>query len=218
LRFIHDYLNHPFEWSKDRIPVLVIENKAFYREIITDILHWADNQLIKMDMLNKNGLKIKRVDILSNPLDLNFNNRSVHKFLETTVHRYLNEQYEMKLELINSIQLLLYQSLEHIGFQIEISDDIQVKNLLGVLSAQIVDDSESQIESLMNYLEVMSTSGVAECFIFLNLKHYFTDVELVNLYHFCLNREINIFLVEAEHRPLRKEKVFIVDDDLCEIY
>ena len=57
-------------------------------------------------------------------------------------------------------------------------------------------------------------------FVFIGLKDYFTEDEILEFYEYIIYNDFNIVLVEPNNSKNvhAKEKVYVIDEDLCEIY
>lgn len=80
------------------------------------------------------------------------------------------------------------------------------------------DESETIIEKVYNYTNVMTDLSIANIFIFVNLKQYLSKSEYNNFINFIKVKKINILLIENRTTYSNEnEKILIIDKDLCEL-
>ena len=72
----------------------------------------------------------------------------------------------------------------------------------------------------MDYMELMVQIFHIHCLVFVNLKSFLRTEELEDLYKAAAYKKVHLLLLEnrAEEEQNERERWFIWDKDLCEIY
>ena len=72
------------------------------------------------------------------------------------------------------------------------------------------------MERLAEYLKLLHQLCKIQVIIFVNLKTYFSQDELEELYKFAFYEKLFLVLIENREKPkLKEEKVCIIDADGC---
>ena len=78
------------------------------------------------------------------------------------------------------------------------------------------DDSDSLLEKMMQYINLMNQICGVNIFVIPNLKAYFSTEEIIQLYEFTIYNKIYLIVIEAIQTPhIEGEKCWIIDEDLC---
>lgn len=89
--------------------------------------------------------------------------------------------------------------------------------ILRAVGVDIVDDHESDLERLLDYMELTRELEHERLFILVNLRSYYSDAEVEAFFASVLDHELLILPVDSVSRPrLKNERRVTVDEDLCE--
>ena len=102
MRFSHTELNGELEWTDTRhINELVVEAPTFLRGVLCDL--FADEaNCVKLTNGGKPMNMPKEIDLICNPLDLNFNNRrAMATLLKMLVKASLSDELYMETNELN---------------------------------------------------------------------------------------------------------------------
>lgn len=218
MKLSYELFNNVFNWSKGQIPVLNIENKPLYREFIKDIKYLESNKTERLHFLFDDDKEVKRAHFIEVPVLLEFNSTKTNRYLTKILTDEFNDEYELRIDIENHLRKIIFDLFSGTNLQIDLAEQMDLKQLIKLFQIKIVDDSDSDIGSLINYIELMNSIDSDAIFVLLDLKVYFSNEEIVSLYKYCLNNEIEIFLIEHQCEVLHHEKLFIIDEDLCEIF
>lgn len=202
----------------DQIPVLHIENKPLYREFIKDIKLLENNKAERLHLLYDDEKEVKHIHLIEAPVSLEFNNSKTSRYLTNLLNDAFNEEYELRIEIENYLRKVIFDLYSDTNLQIELAEQMDLKQLIKLFQIKIVDDSENDIGSLINYVELINAIDSNVIFIFMDIKKYFFDDELIELYKYCSQNEIEILILGSSNNKLPQEKLFIIDKDLCEIF
>ena len=102
----------------------------------------------------------------------------------------------------------------------ELCEEFEILNLFKFADVKINESPKNILEKITDFILTIYNLQSFSCFVFINLKSYLTNNELEELYDFIAYKKINILLLENIKREeiLSKEKIRVIDKDLCEIY
>lgn len=183
---------------------------------MSQLFNFADQT--GLEFLTQNDSAVKNLQLVQSPIHLEFNNKQTDRYLANILEEKMLENYEEKIQVENDLRQTIYNHLLDLPIQIDILGDLKIKQLVKLFEVTVVDDSESDLGSLINYIELMETVASSGLYVFINLKNYFLDDEVSEFYRYCIENEINILLVENKVGKIDLEKNFIIDEDSCEIY
>ena len=100
------------------------------------------------------------------------------------------------------------------------TSEIDIKQLYKMMDLKVEENLDSYLEQILNYINVVREVFNTKLFIFVNLKDYISDEEYEEIYKYIQLNKINIFLIESKvpKESYNWEKLWIIDEDLCEIY
>lgn len=221
MRFSHTELNGELEWTDIRhINELVVESPAFLRSVLRD-LSADEANCAKLTNGGKPMNMPKEIDLICNPLDLNFNNRrAMATLLKMLVKASLSDELYMETnEFKSRVIKYLDEVVDSESFVFEVAaDDFAIDNIAKAVNLHIVDDEDDFVDLLTDYMSMMAELAGIKLFVFLNLRTMLSDGELARLIGNINNHQLDIFLIEG-HQFGKVEDCgrIIVDVDLCEI-
>ncbi len=218
----HADLERELEWTEtEHLCELVIENPKFLREVIKDLTiseeekelsATKDGKLLKFD---------KDVDVVFNPLKLDFNSkRAMTTLLKLLVKTSVSEDFYLTTNnLKTKIVKYLSDVIDAGEFEFEVStDDFTMDSIAKAVSIHIVGDEDDFVELLTDYVSMMADLANIKLFVFVNLRLLLSDEDVERLRHNLDNHQINVLLLEgmAQER-LKDVPRWLIDRDLCEI-
>lgn len=209
-------------WDEEcHVNELVLENLQCFRQVIHDLYHKNEEPQI---MFNKSGQSLEigsEVDIIVNPMTLNFNNRQVMLALIKTMNQQAltENNYLTTCELKSEIIRYLNTLIDDLHYNFEISvDEILLTTIFKAANLQIIADHDQLIEFLLDYMIMMSELVKTKLFVWINLGDYLLDDEKKKLCHEIDNRQLDVLLLENRQKWKKCVKNrLIIDEDWCEI-
>ena len=98
----------------------------------------------------------------------------------------------------------------------DIDVGLDVTALLKAYDVKMLTEDVDPLEILIDYLRAYSSVCGIRIFVTLNLKYFFTQEQIQQLYEFCFYEKI--FLIDLEGQKkyiIETEKYVIIDQDLC---
>lgn len=220
MNFAHPQLDHVLTFGGDRVNTLVIEQPRFFCSVLRDV----DEQINGgkgCAVLSRDG-KILSFDRHAELIDSFLHVQLGRKPLLT---RLINRMEALATETENGLRTAqLIGELEK--YIMELSMDlpcdvycnkISFGGILRAVGVDIVDDYGSDLERLLDYMELTRELEHERLFILANLRSYYSDAEVEAFFASVLAHELLILPVDSVSRTrLPNERRVTVDDDLCE--
>lgn len=224
MKLIHPKINYQIIFKENITNVIVIENPIMFRSFIEEFINQCSGEEGRFLLSeNENEIDIsKNVELIIDYFALEFNQKKIL----TKVYNYLRdlsqqENYYLKT---NELQIKIFQYLEELASSSEYplvhSAEVDIISIFKAAEIKLEINHETLLEKLINYINIMQEFCGIFCIVFVNLKSYLTEEELKQLYTHASYRKVHIILLEGRlyNRIADLEKVFILDNDLCEIY
>ena len=208
-----------FDFQEAIPEVLVLENKTAFREVAGDLWNQCNGEEGNFILSDGKILKLdKHMAVISNPFDLDFQNRKITTALFSKMSKIgVEKAYEkstLNSQIINLIEEIA-DSVNYTGITLQL--DFDWNDLFKMYGVKI-EAPENFLLKLIEYIKVMSSLCGISIFCFYNLKTYLSQEELLLFYKEAVYNKINLFLIESfESERIGQEHVTIVDKDLCVI-
>ena len=200
------YVKYGIELSleENRIITLVVENPKVMSDMLRDIFRqingeeggWILSENDKIFPLEKTSV------LLDNPLTADCNEKKI-----------LIKLYK---ELSEQAKISLYEDCTQVNSHMEL--DVDVAALLKLYGVKVESDVADVLETLIDYLRVISSICNIHVVWILNLKQFLTEEQVWQLYEFCFYEKIYLINLEGQKNySLKQEKCVIIDKDLCVI-
>lgn len=218
----HLNLEQSLEWTDTQhVCELVVESPNFFREIIKDLTISEEEKEISISIDGKSLNFEKDVDVIFNPLKLDFNNRrAITALLKLLLKTSVSEDFYLATNKLKTKIVKYFSEIVDAGdFEFEVStDDFTMDNIAKAASIHIVGDEDDFVELLTDYVSMMTELAGIKIFIFVNLRCLMSDDDLGRFHHNLNNHQIDTLLLEGVSREkLPKVPRLLVDSDLCEI-
>lgn len=218
----HLSLERELEWTDTQhVCELVIENPRFLREIIKDLAISEEEKEISISVDGKVLNFDKNLDVIFNPLKLDFNSkRAMTTLLKFLLKTSLSEDFYLATNKLKTKIVKYFSKIVEAGdFEFEVSaDDFTMDSIAKAVSIHIVGDEDDFVELLTDYVSMMAELANIKLFIFVNLRSFVSDEDLERFHHNLDNHQIDVLLLESvSRRSLEGIARLVVDIDLCEI-
>ncbi|MGM9613703.1 MAG: type II-A CRISPR-associated protein Csn2 [Butyricicoccus sp.] len=220
MNLAHPQLDHVLSIGGDRVATLVIEHPAFFREFLRDIdgqiaggegktALSRDNKILPFDRHAEMIDGFLHFTLSRKPLLTKLTNRLEALAME-------EENYVRTAKLSGEVEKYIMELAEPLPCSIYCSKT-EFSGVLRAVGVDIVDDHESDLERLLDYMELTRELERERLFILVNLRSYYSDAEVEAFFASVLAHEFLILPVDSVFRArLRNEWRVTVDDDLCE--
>lgn len=206
----------------EKINTIIIENKIEYRKIVNSFVN-------ELNIRDGNILLSKDIELLVPDKYLftfyDYFTFDINKYALTRFYKKLKEisMLEYSIETANlksKIEEYVYNLTKQYDMYLDISYDLDVIEILKSLNVKIKQYSELLLDKIINYINVINEIFGIKHFVFIGFKEYFTEDEILDFYEYIIYNDFSIVLVEPNNVKTvqTKEKTYIIDEDLCEIY
>ena len=222
--FRHLELEKELVWDEaQHLNELVIESPRLLRALLQDL---APNEgSVPKLCFSKEGktLNIQNdLDVIFNPMELNFSNRRTTAALLKILGRTaVSEDFylrtaEVKAQLVRYLNELT--DANQFTFEVVVDDDFSAEDLAKAVKMRIVGNEEDYVETLVDYMSMLTELVGIQLFVVLNLRLLLADDELLHLRHALDNHQLNVLLIEArDNGALEGVSRLLVDRDDCEL-
>ena len=207
---------------EENINVIVIENKIEYRKFVNSFVN-------ELNIRDGNILLSKDIELLV-PEKYIF---TFYDYFTFDINKYALNKFYKKLNAISmvdfsfetanlksKIEEYVYNITKQYDMYLDISCDLDVTEILKSLNVKIKQYSELLLDKIINYINVINEIFGIKYFVFISLKEYFSDSEIIDFYNYINYNDFKVVLVEPNNKNnlQTKEKIYVIDEDLCEIY
>lgn len=217
--------DHDIFPSSEYITVLEIENRklfgniaqTFYskiagKESLEDISWIEDDEIIRFD---KNAIYI------SDPLQINFHDKKFQSFLYDKLNNIYGIDHDKQMQMENrydSLVEFIKQLFNEVDIELDYSYQLDLNKLFRLVDVRISEpDTSSPLEKLTSFLEISANLNLYNLVVFCNLKSYFAEDDLAEIYKLILYLKIPVILIESTLQLiLKSEKKLIIDQDFDE--
>lgn len=159
----------------------------------------------------------KNACIVTNPLIVNCEDRRIMNQLYKNLSDHVaKEHFEKFAEVNQHIIGFVDYVINTSEYNLVTDTDFVVANLLKYCNVHISTEYENFAEKFIDYLRAIKTICKLDVVFVINLKQYFNENYLFEIYKFCFYNKI--FLVNVENiksEAIEGDKYVIIDKDLC---
>ena len=219
MNLYHKELDFYIQFEENRGNVLVLENPALFSSIVRGLWCQTNGQegIFSLSDGDKEEKISKEVDLVFNPFSLKVNNKKVISYLYKELDDVVQNQFWEQKELLNTeIIAFLEQVAEKIAYRINYELQLSITELMKVYNVRIEEENETLLDSVIDYIKIMSGFCGIRLFVFLNLRQYFYEEEIAELYKVAFYEKINLLDIECTGKSFMAfEKVIVLDKDGC---
>lgn len=199
---------------------LCIENQKLFRTVVEDIhLQMSGQGGLLVFSLNDALIKPQnKIVIMDQFAPFEINTKDIKNGLCTALEKEAmsEEHYNETMKLLTDIELY-FDKLSNSNYNMVLSK-LNVNSIIKGLSPMLVEDYESPMEAMLDYMDHMTEFLGEKLFVAINLRSYFLDEELVGIVETIKAKGMRLFLLESlERDKIDGIKTLVIDNDLCQI-
>lgn len=225
MRMIYQKIEYILDMKENKVPVYIVENTRFFRQMIEELKDQIDENLEGNFLFFEGEKEVnisKDICLISDIFSLDFKNKKLSNALlkrlkeEISKEEYYLEKLELESKMLTLLEKIVFQMPE----QIEMQDSFDYDDFFKMFHIKFEEHYEDYVEKVIDILSLYFSLSVAKCFLFVNLKTFFTEEECRRLYQECFYKKIPIILLENQESCyiMEEEEKIIIDEDLCEIH
>ena len=130
----------------------------------------------------------------------------------------LNEDhYRETMELFSQIESYLTSLSNGFPYCIDFTG-INMVSLIKACGLSVMDDSESDIERVFQYITMVRDLFGEKLFVFVNIRSFFSDEEMETFIETVVAHNFYVLLIDGkEYNRMKNEERIVIDSDLCVI-
>ena len=218
----HPDLNQKIEINRKCISEWIIESPELFSSYLTEIEAQSNGAEGKF-ILSENEKILnwsKCATVIFNPIALSTNDKKViSKIYGELQEIAISENCYIKTkEIISMLQQYLLELEYHFDLNLSINDDVDLQGLFKLFGIKVAEDSPSLFEQLLQYIKIQNLLLGKKLVIIVNVRSFFTEEQLSELFAFTIYNEIGLLLIESFQKDFTNStKKYIIDKDKCEI-
>lgn len=208
------------EIDENKPAQLVIENPAVMTEVVRELYEMIINGLDGNFILSAGNRCVsieKEVEIIVNPLSIDFNSRAIQSKLYAEMlasdYKYTIEKAELQRRLINYIDALV----ANVPYEMITSNlEVDSTKLLKMCEVRMEPVCSSLLERLIEYVKILARLLNRKLLVLINICSWLNSVSLQPFFKMCEYVKLPILLIENIERFLPTDsKTYIIDRDQC---
>lgn len=217
-----DYFENVITLKEDKVTCIEIENKNYFYRLISNLYSIINSEIVEditfYDSENKELNISNKIKIFLNFFNFDFDSK---KYTNDINKYIINEMDENdKINLLKSYNKLIetfIKILNKSDLPLQILEDITVENIIKNLKLTI-NPKNNLLDNLMLLIELEKTLKTNNLLVFVNLKQYLTNQELIELYKYAIYNKIHIIMIDSQSYggTLDYENKLIIDSNLDE--
>lgn len=217
-----NYLENILEINEEKILSIEIENKSYFYRLVSNIYSIINSEVVEDITFydqNNNELNISnKIKIFVNFFNFEFDSK---KYTNDINKYIINEMDENdKTILLKSYNKLIENFLKILNksdLPLQILEEITIDNIIKNLKLTI-NSKNTLLDNLLLLIELEKILKTNNLLVFINLKQYLTNQELIELYKYAIYNRIKILLIDSQSYGTTTlyENKLIVDSNLDE--
>ena len=217
-----DYIDNAIEFIDDNINVMEIENKKYFYRLVNDLNDIANGQSVENIKFFTSNFDEEdysnKIKVVSDYFNIEMNDRriigEIEKFIIKNTEDNSKKEVAKYYAKIRDIYSKISNSLE---LPLKYSEDVQYDKIIKNIGFYI-ENRNDLIDNLLLLIDIEKTFKINKLIVFVNLKQYLNENELIELYKYSIYNNVNILLIDTlmYKKLLKYEKKFIIDNDLDE--
>lgn len=211
-------LENKIVFDDSHVNILEIKDKKFFRKILFLLNNNVEeeNEIVLMD--NSKRLSIeKEIYMIFDLYNIEYNSKKILNKLYTIIadNIKLSEKSELD-ELVFKFRNFLVKEINELPFEFEMKSDIEIEDILKSFTLKIDESCYFElIEKVEFLIDIIKEFKIAKILVLPNLKNYFTNEELIEIYKYAKYNEVYLLIVQngVEENVLEYEKKYIIDDE-----
>lgn len=222
MKLVHPLLEGHVVIEDGGIFQLVIESPELYAEYLRELfsqIQGDEGRFVLSEGEEEYELS-KYAEIIFNPFAVNVNDKRILSKLYNELERLANDTLYMEtIEIISKIHRYIQLLDDQTVFALQNVENLNIIDLLKAFGVRIVDDSETFLEKIDQYIRVQAELLKRKLLIFVNPMSYMTqeqkrEMELTAKYH-----KIGILFIDNMQNDFTGNTLYyIIDRDKCEIF
>ncbi len=217
-----EFLDNAILLDDEIIPIIEIENKAYFYRIVNDLYSLMNNERISsikfFDESSKEILYGGKIQVFLNFFDFEFDSKKyINGLLQYIVNELTDADRENIVKNFNKLKQVYKKILNGIDIPVVLNVDSNIDSINKIMKIGI-SSRESLLENLLLIIDLERELKINKILFFVNLKQYLLEEELKELYKYSLYSQVKIVLIDSQCYGVTNEyeKKLIIDNNLDE--
>ena len=211
--------NIVLSFHENEVLVLTIEKPRTFASLLQNFCWQCDGEDGEL-VLSENDALIpmtNNIFVVWNPLLTDVNEKKILNKLYQEMKKISDEEcYQVLGEVYQTITQYLNGLSMKIPYAISFNESIDSQALYKLCNVKMDDDEVDLLQRLIEYVKISGLLCNVKIIVFINLKAYLDESQLLELYKIAFYYKIRMLLIEDVQRDcLESEKHFILDQDDC---
>lgn len=212
--------------EEHHIAILYVQDKTLFNRLANSFYQLTNGQDGQEKIILVENDKILNIQdsllFLPDLWGFDYNNKKILNKLAQYIERHYKldaEEMEAFQKQVQLIQLGVQEIINELPFQIDMKSAILIPDILKMLGIKIGDMTHATLlERALAFIEIIQIFELCETVVFVNLKNYFNNKEINELYRHAIHYKIKIMILEygTFEEKLPYEKVWLIDEDYDE--
>lgn len=161
----------------------------------------------------------KNVEMINDYLSIDVNDKKIITKIYSMLKNKSIEEYEKYSSMVEKITEYVQDIIYDESLELVQMGTIDPIDIFKSVNLKIEIDSENILDSLVEYIMLLTEYLGVKMITFVNLKEFFTKKEVLYIYNAMIMKKIKFLVVESGNstRYEEREKFYIFDEDYCEI-
>lgn len=212
-----EHLDESIELTKGSVTIMVVESNAILGKIAYSLCDRSSGYFKIFDE-NYKPLLEKRILTIFNPLQFDFDDKSVKNLIYTYIIEQINMDIDFKQNLENQYQHMVSDLSEYLMNNIDIdllcNNTVDIKDILKLAGISVnIENVTCVFDKIQLLLEVLKEIMENKLLIFINLNTMLTKEEYkLIVEQIDLNKQ-TVLLIEGNLEHLEEYSYFCLDND-----
>lgn len=200
MRLLHSELNIDIAFRENEVIVLTVENPQSFSRLLSDLWRQINGEL--GDFVLSEADKIyklsKELEVIFNPFALSCNDKKIISRLYQQLNTFAEiDLYEKTSELNGTVINYMDMLTNIVPYPLQYHLDIDISALLKAYKVEVNVSANSLVEQVIEYIRIAHQICNINIFVFVNLKQYFSEEEILSLYEFLFYEKIYFLVIEG---------------------
>lgn len=216
------YIDNILVFNNEYINCLEVENKNYFYKIVKELNNIAngemeDNVIFTDNESNEINI-INKINIIIDYFNIDFNSKKILSLINKKINSSISVNDKDNLsKLYNKIKKIYIPILNDMDLNIDINNDFDLDLIVKLLNVSIK-NKDNILDNLFLLTDIEHELNISKLLVFVNLKQYLNEQELIELYKYLLYNNIVVLLVDSQAYGVcnEYEKKIIIDNELEE--
>ena len=196
------YIDNNLVFNNEYINCLEVENKNYFYKIVKELNNIAngemeDNVIFTDNESNEINI-INKINIIIDYFNIDFNSKKILSLINKKINSSISVNDKDNLsKLYNKIKKIYIPILNDMDLNIDINNDFDLDLIVKLLNVSIK-NKDNILDNLFLLADIEHELNISKLLVFVNLKQYLNEQELIELYKYLLYNNIVVLLIDSQ--------------------